>query len=217
MDDKQLKQAVLDELDFEPSIDAAHIGVAAEDGIVTLTGHVGSYAEKFSAEQAAKRVKGVRGIAQEIEVRYPNDKKTSDDEIAKRAVSIINWEAMVPPDAVKVVVRKGRVILSGEVAWNYQKTAAEDAVRKLSGVTGVANGITIKPAVMPADVKRKIEDALARHAEIEARAIRVDVLSGNKVRLEGKVDSWDEHAAVKRAAWSVPGVQQVEDHLTIPR
>ena len=135
MDDRQLQQEVLDELDFDPSIDAAHIGVAADNGVVTLTGHVFSYAEKLAVEQAARRVKGVRAVAQEIEVRYPSDKKTADDEIAKRALSIIKWDTMIPQQAVQVTVQKGLVTLAGQVNWQYQKKAAEDAVRKLSGVT----------------------------------------------------------------------------------
>jgi osmotically-inducible protein OsmY len=215
MDDKQLQQCVLDELEFEPSIDAAHIGVAVDSGIVTLTGHVTSYAEKTAAERAARRVKGVRAIAQEIEVRYPSDKKTSDDEIAKRALAILKWDAMIPNDAVKVTVQKGWVTLAGDVSWQYQKKAAEDAVRKLSGVTGVTNTILIKPMVYASDIKRKIEDALTRHAQVEAQAIRVEVRDGNKVSLEGKVDNWEQREAVESAAWSVPGVQSVDDRVTI--
>ncbi len=217
MDDKQLQQNVLDELEFEPSIDAANIGVAVDDGVVTLTGHVSSYAEKLAAERAARQVKGVRAIAQEIEVRFPSDKKTADDEIAKRALSVLKWDAMIPQDAVKVTVQKGWVTLSGEVNWQYQRKASEDAVWKLSGVTGVTNSISLKPTVSVSDIKKKIEGALARHAHIEAQAIRVNVRDGNKVSLEGKVDSWDEREAVEKAAWSVAGVQSVDDRLTIVR
>lgn len=147
MDDRQLRQNVIDELEFEPSINAANIGVAVGDGVVTLTGHVTSFAEKVAAEHAAGRVKGVRAIAQEIEVRYPSDRKTADEEIAKRALSILKWDALVPHDSVKVTVQKGWVTLSGELVWHYQKKAAETSVRKLSGVTGVTNGIVIKPTV----------------------------------------------------------------------
>lgn len=215
MDDRQLQQKVLDELDFDPSIDAANIGVAVDDGVVTLTGHVSSYAEKLGAEQAARRVKGVRAVAQEIEVRYPTDKKTSDDEIAKRALSILKWDTTIPLDAVQLTVQRGMVALTGQVNWQYQKKAAEDAVRKLSGVTAVVNNISLKPAVIASDIKRKIEDALTRRAQIEADTIRVDVLNGNRVKLEGKVDSWEEREAVENAAWSVAGVQSVDDRLTI--
>jgi osmotically-inducible protein OsmY len=217
MDAKQVRQNVLDELEFEPSINATNIGVAVEKGVVTLTGHVLSYAEKLAAERATRRVKGVHAIAQEIEVRYASDKKTADDEIAKRVLAVLKWDAMIPQDAVKVTVQKGWVTLAGEVNWQYQKNAAEDAVWKLLGVTGVTNSISIKPTASVSDIKKKIEGALARHAHIEAQAIRVNVRDGNKVSLEGKVDSWDEREAVEKAAWSVAGVQSVDDRLTITR
>jgi osmotically-inducible protein OsmY len=222
MHDKQLQQDVLDELEFEPSIDAAHIGVAVDNGVVTLSGHVSSYAEKTAAESATRRVRGVRAIAQEIEVRYPGDKKTSDDEIAKRALSVLKWDALIPGDAVKVTVQKGWVTLAGDVSWHFEKKAAENAVRKLSGITGVSNSISIKPTVIKptvnaSEIKRKIEDALTRHAEIEAQSIRVSVRDGNKVSLEGMVDSWNEREAVENAAWSVAGVQSVDDRLTTVR
>lgn len=182
---------------------------------MTLTGHVTSFAEKVAAEHAAGRVKGVRAIAQEIEVRYPSDRKTADEEIAKRALSILKWDALVPHDSVKVTVQKGWVTLSGELVWHYQKKAAETSVRKLSGVTGVTNGIVIKPTVYASDVKKRIEDALARNAHVEGQAIRVNVREGNQVSLEGMVDSWDDREVVKTAAWSVPGVQSVEDRLIV--
>jgi osmotically-inducible protein OsmY len=218
MDDKLVREDVLDELEFDPSVDATNIGVAVDEGVVTLTGHVSSYAEKTAAECAARRVRGVRAIAQEIEVRYPSEKKALDDEIAKRALTVLNWDAMIPQDAVKVTVQKGWVTLTGEVNWQYQKEAAVDAVRKLSGVTGVHDCISIKPqTVHVSDIKKKIEDALARHAQIEAEAIRVDIRDGNKVSLQGKVDSWEEREAVESAAWSVAGVQSVDDRLTIVR
>jgi osmotically-inducible protein OsmY len=215
MDDKQLRQNIIDELEFEPSVDAQDIGVAVSDGVVTLSGHVSSYAEKIAAQQAVQRVKGVQAIAQEIEVRYPGEKKTADDEIAKRALNILKWDAVIPGDAVKVTVQKGWVLLTGEVDWQFQKKAAEDAIRKLSGVTGVRNSITIKPRVSAFDIKQKIENALARNAHVEARAIRVNVSDGNKVRLEGSVDSWDDRYIVENAAWSVPGVKSVDDRLAI--
>ncbi len=216
MTDIQLRQNILDELDFEPSIDAAGIGVAVDDGVVTLTGHVPSYAQKLAAEAAVRRVRGVRAIAQEIEVRYPSDPKTSDDEIAKRALNALRWDTTVPGEKIKLTVNKGLAILTGEVPWHYQRNAAESAVRRLFGVTGVLNNITIKPRAEASDVKRKIEDALKRHAEVEAQAIRVSVLN-DKVTLDGKVDNWDERDAVENAAWSAPGVRFVEDHLTIGR
>jgi osmotically-inducible protein OsmY len=216
MTDTQLRQDIVDELEFEPSIDAANIGVAVDDGVVTLTGHVGSYAQKMAAEAAVRRVRGVRAIAQEIEVRYPSDPKTSDDEIAKRALDALRWDVTVPDEKIKLTVHKGLVTLTGEVSWQYERSAAERAVLRLFGVTGVANSITIKPRVQAADVKRKIEEALKRYAEVEAQAIRVSVLN-DKVTLDGKVDNWDERQAVENAAWSAPGVRFVEDHLAIGR
>jgi hyperosmotically inducible protein len=216
MSELQLRQDVVDELEFEPSVDAAHIGVAVDKGVVTLTGHVASYAETQAAIAAVRRVKGVRAIAEEIEVRYPLDKKTSDDEIAQRAIDILGWDTMVPSDAIQVMVHNGWVTLAGSVDWNYQKKHAEEDVRKLSGVRGVTNTIEIKPSVQAEDVKRKIEEALKRHAEIEASAIQVTVLERNKVILEGKVGSWDERHAVENAAWSAPGVKSVEDRMIGP-
>lgn len=215
MSDTALRQDIIDELDFEPSVNAAHIGVAVDSGVVTLSGHVCSYAEKLAAEQAAKRVKGVRAIAQEIEVRYPNDLKTADDEIAKRAVNILRWSAVVPKDAVQVKVQDGWVTLSGQLDWQFQRTAAETEIRRLSGVAGVINSIAIKVHVQSADVKRKIEDALKRSAEVEAQGIRVSLLGDGKVALDGKVHDWQERDAVSRAAWSAPGVVSVDDRLTI--
>ena len=214
MDNKLVRQDVLDQLEFEPSIDAANIRVAVEDGVVTLTGHVWSYAQKLAAERATRQVKGVRAIAQEIEVRYSSDKKTADDEIAKRALDIIDWDATVPDRAVQVKVERGWVTLTGEVEWQYQRKAAEEDVCRLTGVKGVSNRIIVRPAVPVLDVQRRIEEALARRADTEAKAIRVSVEAG-KVVLEGTVQNLDERQAVERAAWSAPGVQSVEDRMTI--
>jgi len=216
MSDLQLRQDVLDELEYDPSFDAANIGVAAEDGVITLTGHVKSYAEKIAAETAVRRVRGVRAIAEKIEVRYPGAPKTSDDEIAKRALDVLAWYAAIPESALKVKVENGIISLSGEVGWQFQRNAAEAAVRRLSGVRGVVNGITIKPKVHAADIQQKIENALKRHAEVEAKQIQV-MVADDKVTLRGKVDNWDERDAVEHAAWSAPGVKFVVDHLTIGR
>jgi osmotically-inducible protein OsmY len=215
MDALQLRKNVLDELEFEPSVNAANIGVAVEAGVVTLSGHVGSYAEKTTAVAAARRVKGVQAIADEIEVRYAFYKKTNDDEIAKRAVNILGWDTMVPSGSIQVMVRDGWVSLSGAVDWYYQKKVAEEDVRKLSGVRGVINNIQITPHVKADDVKRKIEDALKRHAEVEAKAIRVTVRDNDRVLLEGKVDNWNERHAIENAAWSAAGVRSVEDRTTV--
>lgn len=214
MSDVSLRQDIIDELDFEPAVNSAHIGVTVSDGVVTLNGHVGSYAEKIAAENAARRVKGVRAIAQEIEVRYPGDKKTADDEIAGRILSILRWNTVVPPDTVQVRVQGGWVTLAGQVDWQFQRLAAEDQVRKLSGVAGVTNSITLKPRAQAADVKLKIEEALKRSAEVEARNIQVLMVGDNKVSLSGKVHDWQERQAVTNAAWSADGILSVEDCLS---
>lgn len=214
MTGKLLRQYVIDELDFDPSFDSANVGVAVENGVVTLTGHVGSYAEKIAAEKAAQRVKGVHAVAQEIEVRYPEQKKTADDQIAECAVAIIGWDAMVPVDAVMVKVQKGWVTLTGNVEWQYQRTAAESAIRRLSGVIGVTNLIEVKPRIQPQNIKAKIMEALKRNAELEADSIRVTV-KDDKVTLEGRVKAWFERGIAERAAWSAPGVKSVEDRLSI--
>jgi len=214
MTDKEIQQAVLRELDYEPQVRSTEIGVAVKDGIVTLAGTVGSYSEKVAAKEAALRVKGVRGIAQEIKVVYPEDKKTGDDEIARRAINIIDWDTSIPSGKVRVTVQNGWLTLTGDVMWQYQKSAAEMAVRKLSGVTGITNQITVQPGVSAADIKTRIEEALKRNAAIEANAIRVQV-TGGAVTLEGKVHAWSERGVAEHAAWSAPGVQSVVDHLLI--
>ena len=216
MGDLQLQRDIVDELEYEPSVDAAHIGVAVDRNVVTLTGHVATYAEKQSAIAAVRRIKGVRAIAEEIEVRYPSDKKTSDDEIARRAIDILDWDTMVPSGSIQVLVREGWVTLTGSVDWHYQRRHAEEDVRKLSGVRGVINAVEIEPTVQGEDVKRKIEEALRRYAKVESNAIRVTVPERHKVVLEGKVSSWDERHAVENAAWSAPGVKSVEDRMIGP-
>ena len=214
MTDSQLRQDIIDEFEFDPTFDGEHIGVAVDKNVVSLTGHATSYAQKVAAIAAARRVKGVHAIAENIEVRYPFQAKIADDQIAKRAMDILKWDVLVP-ETIDVLVQDGWITLSGVVNWFYEKTAAEDDVRKLSGVNGVTNSITIKPHLEASNIKTKIELALKRHAEVEANAIRVSVQNGNKVVLDGKVDNWDERRAVENAAWSAPGVAFVEDHLTI--
>jgi osmotically-inducible protein OsmY len=215
MTDLDVRQNIMDELEFEPRVHAAHIGVAVKDGVVTLNGHVGSYAEKLAAEQAVKRVKGVKAIAEEIDVRFPEDKKTADDEIVARALNILRWSAVVPADSVMVKVQDGWVSLGGQVNWQFQRSAAEAEIRRLSGVVGVVNSITIKPRVQPADVKRQIEAALKRNAEIDAKSIQVSVEDGGRVFLDGTVQDWRERDAAEHAAWLAPGVMRVDDRLRI--
>ncbi len=214
MNDKQLRMDIIEELDWEPSIDAAHIAVAVENGVVTIAGHVPNFAQKITAESAVKRVRGVRAIAQELEVRPLHTATRADDEIAKRAVDILSWDVTMPKDAVQVKVQDGWVTLTGQVDWHYQREAAEDNVRKLSGVMGLSNLITIKPRVQAGDLKSRIEDALKRNALSEANAIRIEAVDG-KVKLQGRVQSWHEHDLVETAVWAAPGVRDVEDHVTI--
>lgn len=214
MDDIALRQNILDELEFEPRVDAADIGVGARDGIVTLTGHVGTYAEKDAAEKAVRRVKGVRAIAQEMDVRILGPRRTDDDDIARRAVKMVDWNISIPKQMVQIRVCKGVVTLTGKVEWQYQKNAAAAAVRDLAGVVGVSNLIDVVTGISADDVKRRIENALERDAELEAQAIRVDVSDG-KVTLKGNVRTLSERRAAERAAWSAPGVHTLDDQLSI--
>lgn len=215
MNDKELRKLVIDELEFDPSIDAADIGVAAENGVVTLSGHVSDYIQKIAAERATWRVKGVKGIAQKIEVRLPGDKRQNDDEIAQRALNILAWNTVVPKNCVRVKVSDGWVTLSGDVRWNYQREAAANEIWKLGGVKGVTNSIQLQSMVQVGDVKQRIQDALKRHAEVEADEVHVDVREDGMIRLDGRVENWRELQAVKRAVWSAPGVQSIDDHLVI--
>lgn len=212
--DIEIQRDVLDELAWEPSVNAAHIGVTAKDGVVTLTGQVSSYAERYGAELAAKRVYGVKGIANEVVVRLPGSDQRTDEDIAAAAVKALQSNVLVPADAIKVTVRSGWITLEGEVEWRYQREAAENAVRYLTGALGVSNLITIKPRVTPTEVKQKIEEALRRSAETDARRVAVEVRDGEVV-LRGTVHSWLEREEAERAAWAAPGVRRVEDLITV--
>lgn len=212
--DTKLQHDVLAELEWDPSVDASQIGVTAKDGVVTLTGVVSSFADKMAAERAAKRVYGVRAVANDIEVKLPGGTERSDTEIAAAAVNALKWDTSVPGEAITVTVRNGWITLEGEVEWFYQKDASERAVRLLKGVKGVVNNIKVKSRVKPGDIKDKIEEAFKRNAEIDARRITVETQDG-KVILSGRVRSWAERDEAEQAAWSAPGVTAVENHITV--
>jgi osmotically-inducible protein OsmY len=212
--DHQIRQNVLDELDFEPSVNATNIGVGVHAGVVTLSGYVSSYAEKVAAERAARRVRGVRAIAEEIQVRLPSDKKVADDQIAKRAVDILRWRIGVPADRIDVKVERGIVTLSGEVEWRYQREEADEAIHHLGGVAQVINLIRVTSAAQAFEVKDKIEKALRRSAALDAAHITVET-DGGKVVLRGKVHAWFERRLAEDAAWSAPGVTDVVDHIQV--
>jgi osmotically-inducible protein OsmY len=212
--DTELKNDVEAELLWDPSLDAAHVGVAVKDGVVTLSGHLDSYAEKHAAERAAQRVRGVRAVAVEVDVRLKPHAQRNDADIAAAARSALQWHALVPADRLEVLVERGWVTLSGEVDWDYQRNQAVAAVRALTGVIGVANLISVKPQTTPADVKARIRKALERRAERETKGIEV-VVSGHTATLQGEVQSWAERMAAQGAAWSAPGITQVVNQLRV--
>jgi osmotically-inducible protein OsmY len=212
--DAQLKSDVSAELEWDPSINATHVGVAVNDGVVSLTGHLDTYAEKFALERAVQRVHGVKAIAMEVDVKLEPGHRRSDSEIATAAESALQWHALVPADKILVKVERGWVTLKGEVDWEYQRRSAEKAVRTLTGVVGVSNTLTLKSTTTPANVANRIRDALARHAEREAKHIEV-IVNGSVVTLRGAVHSWAERSAAYGAAWSAPGVLTVVNELKV--
>jgi osmotically-inducible protein OsmY len=212
--DSKLQRDVIDELSWEPSIDAAEIGVAVADGVVTLTGQVRSLAEKWTAEHVAKRVAGVLAVANDIVVRLPDESHRTDADIARVALYALEWDVWVPHHRVMVTVSDGMVKLEGEVDTQHQKQAAERVIRQLTGVKGVTNLLHVKVGVAPADVKAKIKAAFQRSAVIDAGQIQVEIRNG-KVILRGRVRSWAERETAEQAVWAAPGVAAVVDLLMI--
>lgn len=214
MNDNALQREVLDEIKFEPSLNTAEIGVAVKNGVVTLSGYVDSYTQKLAAEKAAKRVRGVKGLAEEIEVRIPSSAKRTDAELARAALNALEWDVQVPHDKILVKVEDARVTLEGDVDWGFQKEAATKAVRHLMGVRGVSNLVSVKPRVKTLEIKDRIREAFKRSAELDADRIRVDASDG-KVTLSGSVHSLLERDEAGRVAWAAPGVDKVENNLSI--
>ena len=212
--DTELRHDIQDELKWDPRVADAEIGVAVKDGVVTLSGYVENFAQKYAAERAVERVAGVRAIAEELQIKLPSSFERADTEIAHKAVDALEWDIEVPDQTIKVKVEKGWVTLEGQADWQYQRTAAERAVRYLTGVRGVTNRIRLKSRVSSYDVSQHIKDALRRTAEVDANRVQVEAREG-KVTLRGTVRSYAEMRDAERAAWSATGVTEVDDKLMI--
>ena len=212
--DAEIQSDIMDEFEWEPSVDPSQIGVTVKNGIVTLTGHVSSYPQKATAERVAKSVSGVKAVADELEIRITRVDEKTDTEIAEAALDALRWDVVVPNDRIKVTVRAGQVTLEGDLDWHYQREAAANAVRMLLGVTSVTNLVKIKTKAKPSEVKGKIEAAFRRSAIVDAARVKVEAHDGIVV-LSGKVPTWTEREEAERASWSAPGVSKVENRLVI--
>jgi osmotically-inducible protein OsmY len=212
--DSEIERDIRDELKWDPDLNAEDIAVSVKDGVVTLAGFTPSYTDRLEAEIAAKRVAGVHAVANDIEVRLPAIDQRPDPDIARDAVAALKAELPISHDRIKVIVKDGWITLEGAVEWQYQKTTADTAVRRVKGVKGVANVITVKPRVEPSDLKRKIMDAFKRNAEVDANRITVEA-NGSEVVLKGRVRYWIEREEAERVAWSAPGITKVEDRIVV--
>lgn len=210
----RLQQDVMSELANDPTLEATHIGVTSEQGVVTLTGHVSSFLEKWHAERAAQRVHGMNALVVELDVKLPALSQRDDQEIARSAKNALDCLTTGITDAVAVMVDNGWITLSGHVMWQYQKLSAAEAMRHVTGLRGVSNLIDLKPCVLAANVRQHIEAALARHASINAKRIQVEVQGGDVI-LSGFADNWGEREAALHAAWAIPGVRSVSDNTLI--
>jgi len=213
---KDLRRSVLDELDWEPSLDAADIAVAVKNGVVTLSGNVPTYAQKRTAERCVLRLAGVKGVANEIEVHLPSEHHRSDTDIAQVAISALERHIQVPPDSVKIEVEDGWITLEGVVNWGYQRKRAERAIRYLTGVKGVSNRLRVKRRETPGDLRERITRALERRIEEESSRISITI-DGGTVTLKGTVPSWVDHDDIEDAVWAAPGVTEVENKLKVSR
>lgn len=212
--DSQLQQDVMEELEWEPRVDHTDIGVSVTDGVVSLNGFVKSYAEKLAAENVARRVAGVRAIAEELHVRFASDPKTADHEIAKRIIDVLDWNVLIPHERIQVKVESGWVTLSGAVNWNYQRDEARKAASAINGVKGISNNVTVDRRPAAGDVRHRIEQAFRRQADLDAAGVTI-AIDGNKVKLAGEVRSWHERRVAEQAAWAAPGVTQVDDRIAL--